>query len=80
MDKLPYELLFSIAIRLDSPKDLCSLSQVSTLLLTVSRDDRIWKRLCYRLYNINPPRNEMKQSFYEYEFFYYQNKILFLFC
>ncbi len=65
MDKLPYELLFSIAIHLDSPKDLCSFSRVSSLSLSVSRDDRIWKRLCYRLYNIKPPLNEMKQSFYE---------------
>jgi hypothetical protein len=65
MDKLPYELLFSIAIHLDSPKDLCSFSQVSSLFLSVARDDRIWQRFSYRLYNIKPPLNEMKQSFYE---------------
>ncbi|CAF5169037.1 unnamed protein product, partial [Rotaria sp. Silwood1] len=65
MDKLPYELLFAIATHLDSPKDLCSLSQVSSLFLSVSRDDRIWKRLCYQLYNIKFPLNEMKQSFYD---------------
>jgi len=65
MDKLPYELLFSIASHFDTPKDLCSFSRVSSLFLSVSRDDRIWKRLCYRLFNIKPPLNEMKQSFYE---------------
>jgi len=70
MDKLPYELLFEIAIRIDSPKDVSSFSQVSTLFLSVSRDDRIWKNLCYRLYNIKPPYNEIKQSFYEYDNLY----------
>lgn len=65
MDKLPYELLFSIAIHLNSPKDICSFSEVSSSFLVVARDDRIWKRLCYQLYNIKPQLNEMKQSFYE---------------
>jgi hypothetical protein len=65
MNNLPYELVFSIAIHLDSPKDLCSFSQVSSLFLTVARDDRLWKRLSYRLYNIKPPLNELNQSFYE---------------
>ncbi|CAF2113516.1 unnamed protein product [Rotaria magnacalcarata] len=64
MDRLPYELLFSIATHLDSPNDLCSLSRVSSVFLSVSRDDRIWKRLCYRLYNVNPPLDELKQNFY----------------
>ncbi|CAF3554000.1 unnamed protein product [Rotaria sp. Silwood1] len=36
MDKLPYELLFSIATHLDSPKDSCSFSRVSSLFLSVS--------------------------------------------
>ncbi|CAF2484739.1 unnamed protein product [Rotaria sp. Silwood2] len=65
MDKLPYELLFSIATHIDSPQDLCSFSRVSSLFLTVSRDDRIWERLCYQLYNIKFPLNEMKQSFFD---------------
>lgn len=65
MDKLPYELLFSIAIHLDSPKDLCSFSETSSAHLLVARDDRIWKRLCYKLYNIRPRQNEITQSFYE---------------
>ncbi|CAF4308959.1 unnamed protein product, partial [Adineta steineri] len=65
MDKLPYEILFTIAIQFDSPKDLTSFSRVSRLFLSVSRDDRIWQRLCYRLYNIKPSLNGMKQSFYD---------------
>ncbi|UJR37129.1 hypothetical protein I4U23_029833 [Adineta vaga] len=50
---------------IDSPRDLYSFSRVSTLFLSVSRDDRIWKRLCYQLYNLKASLTEMKQSFYE---------------
>ncbi|CAF1088630.1 unnamed protein product [Adineta ricciae] len=65
MDQLPYEVLFEIASRIDSPRDLCSFSRVCSLFSTVSRDDRVWKRLCYQLYNVKPPLNAIKQSFYE---------------
>ncbi|CAF3612492.1 unnamed protein product [Adineta steineri] len=56
---------FFQSIQFDSPKDLASFSRVSRLFLSVSRDDRIWQRLCYRLYNIKPSLNGMKQSFYD---------------
>ncbi|CAF0888219.1 unnamed protein product [Adineta ricciae] len=65
MDQLPYEVLFEVASRIDSPRDLCSFSRVCSLFSTVSRDDRLWKRLCYQLYNVKPPVNTIKQSFYE---------------
>jgi hypothetical protein len=65
MNQLPYELIYSIAVRLHSPLDLCSFSQVSTLCYVVSRDDRLWQRFCSRFYHIQLSNESMTKSYYE---------------
>ena len=65
MDPLPYEILYSIATHLDSPKDLSSFSAVSSQFNAVSRDDRLWKRFCSKLYQIQTQFENMTMSYYQ---------------
>lgn len=65
MDRFPYEILYCIATHLDSPKDLCSFSAVFSTFYPVSRDERLWRQFCHRLYRILPPAGPMTMSYYE---------------